>query len=195
MTLRRALPVWSVRPVRPAGALRATALRPVAPLAPWRNGAAVRFLCDKPKEEAKAEGEAEAEAEAEAGAVQEEAAGAGAASAELEGKVTDLEAEVKKLNEAVRVALAEAENARSIAKRDVASARDFAISKFAKGLLDVADNFDRAIDAAKTAPEDADPAKQLEDLLEGVTMIEAQLQKAFAEHQVSRRAKPRASGA
>ena len=84
----------------------------------------------------------------------------------LQARVEDLEGEVKKMTEAVQVALAEAENARSIAKRDVSSARDFAITKFAKSLLDVADNFTRALEAVDTS-EEADARAQLTTLMEG----------------------------
>lgn len=44
-------------------------------------------------------------------------------------------------------ALADAENARTIAKRDVANANHFAVTKFAKSLLCVADNLTLAVDA------------------------------------------------
>ena len=42
-------------------------------------------------------------------------------------------------------ALADAENARNIAKRDVESARQFAVTKFAKSMLEVADNLNLAM--------------------------------------------------
>jgi molecular chaperone GrpE len=44
-------------------------------------------------------------------------------------------------------ALADAENARTIAKRDVENANQFAVTKFAKSLLSVADNLTLAVDA------------------------------------------------
>lgn len=44
-------------------------------------------------------------------------------------------------------ALADAENARTIAKRDVENANQYAVTKFAKSLLSVADNLTLAVEA------------------------------------------------
>ena len=70
-------------------------------------------------------------------------------------------------------ALAEAENARTIARRDVAQAREYAISSFAKSLLEVADNLGYALGAAK------EEKPSLENLVEGVEMTRSLLVKAF----------------
>lgn len=43
--------------------------------------------------------------------------------------------------------LAEMENVRTIARRDIETSKQFAIQSFAKQLLDVADNLSRAIDS------------------------------------------------
>ena len=77
-------------------------------------------------------------------------------------------------------ALADAENARAIARRDVENARNFAVTKFAKSLLDVADNLSLAIDSipAKEIEENA----SLKSLMEGVDMTDKLLVKAFKEH-------------
>lgn len=65
--------------------------------------------------------------------------------------VAELEAQLKdKTNQLMR-ALADAENSRTIAKRDVENARQFAVTRFAKSLLDVADNL--AMATSSIAPE------------------------------------------
>ena len=101
---------------------------------------------------------------------------------DAKAKVASLQDEIKTLKEQMLRALADAENARVIARRDIQNEREFAIQKFAKSLLDVADNLERAIDSvpadAREAP-DASPA--LLSLLEGVEMTSAQLGKTFAE--------------
>ena len=53
--------------------------------------------------------------------------------------VEKLEKQIKDQRDQLLRALADAENARTIARRDVESARLFSITKFAKSLLEVAD--------------------------------------------------------
>ena len=60
-------------------------------------------------------------------------------------QVAELEAKLKEQKDQMLRALADAENARTIAKRDVENARQFAVTKFAKSLLDVADNLTLAM--------------------------------------------------
>ena len=75
--------------------------------------------------------------------------------------------------------LAEMENVRGIARRDVANARTFAIQSFAKSLLDVADNLNRA--TGSVAKKDLDVADSpLAKLYEGVVLTDQQLQKVFS---------------
>lgn len=56
-----------------------------------------------------------------------------------------LRGELKEQREQMLRALADAENARAIARRDVENAQQFAVTKFAKSLLDVADNLSLAL--------------------------------------------------
>lgn len=95
-------------------------------------------------------------------------------------KVLELEEQVKELKDQLLRALAEQENTRTIARRDVAAAKDFSIKSFAKGLLDVSDNLSRALDAV---PEDHRDNKEehavLATLYEGIQMTDAGLNKAF----------------
>ena len=92
-------------------------------------------------------------------------------------KIADLEEEVKDLKDKYMRSLAEVDNVRNIAKRDVQNATTYASQKFAKALLDTADNLSRALESV--------PNDQLEDnevlskFHEGVVMTENNLQKTF----------------
>ena len=96
---------------------------------------------------------------------------------ELKGKVKKLTEEVAEYKERVLYALAEAENARRIAAKDVDSARQFAVQGFAKQLLDVADNLERAIETMPASKLDQDA--DLKTLFAGVVGTDKELKKAF----------------
>jgi molecular chaperone GrpE len=67
--------------------------------------------------------------------------------------------------------------------RDMASAKDFAISRFAKDLIDSVDNLDRALSAvpeASLAPDSTN--KELKDLHGGLKMTESVLMQSLAKH-------------
>jgi molecular chaperone GrpE len=94
---------------------------------------------------------------------------------------------VAKAKERLVLAGDEVESVRAIAARDAAQARQYAITSFAKGLLDVADNLERAIEATGgLASVDAEAQPQLHTLLQGVEMTDAQLHKAFGEHKLAK---------
>ena len=101
-----------------------------------------------------------------------------------EEKIVELEETVKSEKDRVLRAYAEMENVRRIAKNDVSNAREYANQSFAKGLLDVADNLERALGSVeeKDASED-NPL--LKTLLEGVSMTDKELKKVFQKHGVS----------
>jgi len=99
--------------------------------------------------------------------------------AELEVRVAELEEELKSKHDQVLRALAEADNARRRAKIDVDNAHKFAVGKFAKELLDVADNLTRAQEAVPEEMRSADEHPQLKALYEGVSMTETVLLKTF----------------
>jgi len=92
----------------------------------------------------------------------------------------ELQAQVKDLKDKLLRSLAEQENTRQIASRDIESARQFAIKSFAKSLLDVSDNLNRALEAV---PEDARKDKEgnpvLATLYEGIELTSQGLNKAF----------------
>ena len=75
---------------------------------------------------------------------------------------------------------AEEENVRRIAKRDVENARLYANTSFAKAMLDVADNLERALAAVPPEKKKGeDPI--LNSLVEGIEMTEKNLQKIFGQ--------------
>eukprot|EP00587_Corethron_hystrix_P007158 CAMPEP_0113308662 /NCGR_PEP_ID=MMETSP0010_2-20120614/7019_1 /TAXON_ID=216773 ORGANISM="Corethron hystrix, Strain 308" /NCGR_SAMPLE_ID=MMETSP0010_2 /ASSEMBLY_ACC=CAM_ASM_000155 /LENGTH=253 /DNA_ID=CAMNT_0000163765 /DNA_START=136 /DNA_END=897 /DNA_ORIENTATION=- /assembly_acc=CAM_ASM_000155 len=95
-------------------------------------------------------------------------------------RILKLEDEVRRTKEQYIRSLAEQENTRRIAKRDVESARQYAVSSFAKSLLTSSDNLERAMAAV---PEDLQKDKEkhpvLAALYEGIELTEAELMKAF----------------
>lgn len=107
-----------------------------------------------------------------------EAGTAAAASPEeaLRAQVTALQTEVKELKEDRLRLLAEMENVRAIARRDVETTRNYAIQSFAKQLLDVADTLGMAIDSV---PDTELTHTQLKNLHEGVSMTRTSLLKLF----------------
>ncbi|KAG7375988.1 GrpE protein 1, mitochondrial [Phytophthora pseudosyringae] len=106
---------------------------------------------------------------------------------QLQQQVEQLSAQNKDANDRLLRALADAENVRRISRVDVSNAREFAISKFAKALLDVSDNLKRAHESINVEETPLEPEKQLEAikvLHEGVVMTETQLQKVFREFKI-----------
>ena len=88
-----------------------------------------------------------------------------------------MQAEIKALKDQLLRSYAEQENTRNIARRDVAEARQFAIKSFAKSLLEVSDNLQRALDSVPTA--DLSSNAQLKLLHEGIDMTNTGLLKAL----------------
>lgn len=77
-------------------------------------------------------------------------------------------------------ALADAENTKKRCAQEIEKNTKYAISSFAKSLLNVADNLHRAIEAA------TDNAENCKDLLKGVELTEAELMKVFSKHGISK---------
>ena len=88
-----------------------------------------------------------------------------------------LEQEVKKLKDHLLRCLAEQDNTRRIAKRDVEAAKNFAVTSFAKSLLDTSDNLNRALAAVPLEEKEKSPV--LATLYEGIQMTDVGLAKAF----------------
>jgi molecular chaperone GrpE len=106
----------------------------------------------------------------------------------IEEVTAEFEEKLKEMKTNVLRAYADEENVRRIAKRDVENARVYANTKFAKSMLDVADNLERALDAAAKSDiaksEDCETTKAFHNLVEGVEMTQKQLTKVFVQHGV-----------
>lgn len=90
--------------------------------------------------------------------------------------------ELSKTKDSMLRALADAENTRRRAERQVQEARAYAIDKFATDLLPIADTLARALSAA---PRD-DLDEGFRNLLTGVELTERQMIEAFARHGLKR---------
>ncbi|MGH6901043.1 MAG: nucleotide exchange factor GrpE, partial [Geminicoccaceae bacterium] len=96
----------------------------------------------------------------------------------------ELEAELVDTKERLLRALAETENLRRRSFRDLEEAHKYAISSFARELLEVADNLSRALDAVPPrAREEIDFVKNLAD---GVAMTEKALLACFERRKIAK---------
>jgi len=99
--------------------------------------------------------------------------------------VAALEAEKADLKDKLLRTLADMENMRRRTEREVADARAYGIANFARDMLTVADNFQRAIDNVPAeAREGAEPA--FKALIEGIELTERDMLKALERHGVKR---------
>ena len=136
-------------------------------------------LCAKEAESAAAAAAEDGAADDTTADAGDDDAGAGAedvAATELE----ELKVEMEEVRKKYLNSLAEMENVRSIARRDVETAKTFAIQGFAKNLLDVADNLNRATESVPTEQLEEGVNADLTALFDGVIMTGNQLEKAFA---------------
>ncbi len=92
-------------------------------------------------------------------------------------ELEQLKEENKKLKEDFLRAYADAENTKRRCMQEIEKNNKYAVSSFAKNLLSVADNLDRAL---KSIPEDKkDDCEHLKSLLAGVEMTQHELDKVF----------------
>lgn len=101
-----------------------------------------------------------------------------------EAEITALKAEVADLKDKLLRTHAEMENIRKRTEREKSEAHKYAVTKFARDIVTVGDNFQRAINAVPAAAADQDPA--LKSFLEGVTMTERELINALERHGIKR---------
>ena len=107
----------------------------------------------------------------------------GGADLEEDAGVAILRAEIVSLKDQAMRYAAEAENTKRRAEREVNDARAYAISKFAKDLLGVADNLSRALEHA---PKDAAAETPERNLAVGLEMTEKALLTAFERNGLKR---------
>ena len=100
---------------------------------------------------------------------------------DAEAQLAEARAELEEMRNQMLRAVAEAENVRRRAQRDVSDARQYAVTSFARDLLNVADNFARAMDLLKDADLDSLPP-EVKGLVEGIQMTERELKSVFERH-------------
>ena len=100
-----------------------------------------------------------------------------------EERVAALEKELAEEHDRLLRALAETENTRRRAQRERIDAEKYSISRFAEGLLSVADNLRRALDSLPEAEAKDDRTRSL---LAGVAATERELLAAFERHGLKR---------
>lgn len=96
--------------------------------------------------------------------------------------VARLETENADLKDRLLRTLAEMDNLRKRTERDVQDARAYAVTAFARDLLSVADNLQRAL---SSVPEMSEDAPALKSLQEGVGMTGRELQQVLTKHGVA----------
>ena len=92
--------------------------------------------------------------------------------------------EVQELKDRLLRTLAEMENLRTRTQREVEEARKFAVTGFARDLLEVGDNLGRAL--ASVPAEARAQSEFMTNLVQGVEMTERSLRSALERHQVRR---------
>lgn len=108
---------------------------------------------------------------------------------QLQQQLAEKDAHIAELNDRALRALAEMENVRMIARRDVDNTRKYAAVPFAKSILGVADNLGLALGSVDQKLIDGDDASVdplFKGLFVGVQATEAELLKVFAQHGITR---------
>ena len=97
---------------------------------------------------------------------------------------TELQAELADTKDRLLRALAETENLRRRSMRDLQDAHRYAITNFARELLEVADNLSRALDAVPARARDE--IEFVRNLADGIAMTEKALLTSFERHQIEK---------
>lgn len=98
-------------------------------------------------------------------------------------RIAALEKEVADWKEKMMRALADAENTRRRAVKDREDAAKFAVTSFARDLLDFSDNFHRALDAI---PQDLHSDEKIGSIVAGLIAMDSNLLKTFEKHGIKK---------
>jgi molecular chaperone GrpE len=98
--------------------------------------------------------------------------------------IAALRAEAAELKDKLLRAHAEVENIRKRSEREKEDTAKYAVSRFARDIVNVGDNFQRAIDAVPAGAAEQDTA--LKSFLEGVTMTERELLNVLERYGIKR---------
>jgi molecular chaperone GrpE len=99
-------------------------------------------------------------------------------------RIAELEAEIARLKDQVLRALAEQENTRRRAQRDIEDNSKFAVSNFARDMLPVGDNLRRALEAIPANARAAD--ESLDKFAAGVELTERELLNILERYDIRR---------
>ena len=101
----------------------------------------------------------------------------------LEEALASLRADLEAAKQEVLYAKAETQNVRRRLEKDVADARAYAATGFARDMLSVSDNLARALDAV---PQEMREHSKLEGLVAGIEATKRELEKVFGQHGITR---------
>lgn len=102
----------------------------------------------------------------------------------LAAEVETLQTQIGDLTDRLLRAHAEMDNMRKRAEREREETAKYAITKFARDIVGVADNFERAVQSVPAGAAEQDPA--LKSLIDGVSMTERELLNVLERHGVKR---------
>lgn len=102
----------------------------------------------------------------------------------LKSELAAAVADSKKMRNELAYALADIDNVRKIAKKDVAAAREYALKEFGKDLLDVSDTLDRALTVFP--PEAKTEGHPSNSVYVGIEMTSGTLRKVMERHGITR---------
>lgn len=103
---------------------------------------------------------------------------------DLETKLDAKTKEAVELKDRLLRAVADFRNLQEVTKKDIKKAKDFALQKFAKDLLESVDNFGHALGAFKE--EDIKKSKEINDLYTGVRMTKDVFENTLRKHGIEK---------
>lgn len=102
---------------------------------------------------------------------------------DLAARIAQLENDLEAARNDVLYARADTQNVRRRLEKDIADARAYASTSFARDMLSVADNLSRALDAI---PADLREDERLKALLAGIEATGRELDKVFGQHGITK---------
>lgn len=101
----------------------------------------------------------------------------------LEEALANLRGDLEEQKQQVLYARAETQNVRRRMEKDIADARAYAATGFARDILSVADNLARAIEAV---PDDLREDEKFKGLVIGIEATQREVEKVFGQHGITR---------
>ena len=99
----------------------------------------------------------------------------------LLARIAELEAEMESMKDKALRAMADADNVKKRAEREVQAAKVYGVERFAVDMLSVSDNLGRALSGLDDKAK-ADLGPNAKNLLEGIELTEKELMAVFARH-------------